>query len=304
MEDNLIKIAEASKISGIPDSTLYDWIKEGRIRVIDDGKNKLLDKIEVLKATATVITFYNLKGGVLKTSLSRTLGFYFATQAKDEVLFIDLDPQGNLTKSLTAQRDFLTIHNFLENNTSLDKIVINVMPKMDLIPANLNLAKDNDFHIDYVNEKMLNEFKKLFKKYKIVIIDCPPNFTGLTRLGAVIANYIFIPVQPDVFSYEGIGLALELMNNIVKFNSNFIDYRAVLTMVRNNMVSIEKHFKAKLEDDLKKKLLHNYIPDFYAMKEVNATLEDIYQDKYKGDKLDKVRDVCKEIENIIYYERG
>ena len=46
------------------------------------------------------IVFSNQKGGVGKTTLTRELGLYLASLGK-AVLVIDLDPQANLTRSLT-----------------------------------------------------------------------------------------------------------------------------------------------------------------------------------------------------------
>ena len=49
-----------------------------------------------------VITFANHKGGVGKTTLTLALAFYLKNRFPDKnVLLIDLDPQSNLTTSLT-----------------------------------------------------------------------------------------------------------------------------------------------------------------------------------------------------------
>ena len=52
--------------------------------------------------SAQVITFSNQKGGVGKTTLTRELGIYLASTGR-QVAIIDLDPQGNLTKSLLGE---------------------------------------------------------------------------------------------------------------------------------------------------------------------------------------------------------
>ena len=48
------------------------------------------------------VVFSNQKGGVGKTTLTRELGIYLASKGKS-VLVIDLDPQANLTRSLTDE---------------------------------------------------------------------------------------------------------------------------------------------------------------------------------------------------------
>ncbi|OJG12143.1 hypothetical protein RU93_GL000073 [Enterococcus aquimarinus] len=40
-----------------------------------------------------------MKGGVGKTTLTKELGYFMADSKKKKILFIDLDPQSNLTQS-------------------------------------------------------------------------------------------------------------------------------------------------------------------------------------------------------------
>lgn len=48
---------------------------------------------------ARIISFINMKGGVGKTTLTKELGFFLAKHRDKEILFVDLDPQSNLTQS-------------------------------------------------------------------------------------------------------------------------------------------------------------------------------------------------------------
>lgn len=47
-----------------------------------------------------VISFINMKGGVSKTTLCKELGLYLFRKKKKKILFVDVDPQANLTQSL------------------------------------------------------------------------------------------------------------------------------------------------------------------------------------------------------------
>ena len=48
------------------------------------------------------VIFSNQKGGVGKTTLARELGIYIASLGH-RLLFVDCDPQGNLSKSLLEE---------------------------------------------------------------------------------------------------------------------------------------------------------------------------------------------------------
>jgi len=53
-----------------------------------------------------IISFLNMKGGVGKTTLCKEVGFHLAKKRGYKVLFIDVDPQINLTQSLFKRYNF------------------------------------------------------------------------------------------------------------------------------------------------------------------------------------------------------
>ena len=57
--------------------------------------------------TIPVITFFNNKGGVGKTSLVYHLSWMMANQGK-RVIALDLDPQANLTAAFMEEEDLET----------------------------------------------------------------------------------------------------------------------------------------------------------------------------------------------------
>src|SRR5699024_4576828 len=47
-----------------------------------------------------IVSFLNMKGGVGKTTLCKEIGYFLYKERKKKVLFIDVDPQANLTQSI------------------------------------------------------------------------------------------------------------------------------------------------------------------------------------------------------------
>ena len=51
------------------------------------------------KHDGKVISFINMKGGVGKTTLCREIGYTLNKDYNQSILFVDIDPQANLTQS-------------------------------------------------------------------------------------------------------------------------------------------------------------------------------------------------------------
>ncbi len=79
-----------------------------------------------------VISFYNVKGGTGKTSLSYLSGQYLSSIGK-RVLFVDLDPQASLTHRLLEAKPQRTIYNLLAENESLSDCIQEINPRLSII---------------------------------------------------------------------------------------------------------------------------------------------------------------------------
>ena len=60
-----------------------------------------------MEGNGKVISFINMKGGVGKTTLCREIGYTLNKKFKKSILFIDIDPQANLTQSLFEKYNLL-----------------------------------------------------------------------------------------------------------------------------------------------------------------------------------------------------
>lgn len=94
-----------------------------------------------LPATPRVIALANQKGGVGKTTTAINLGTALAATG-EEVLVVDLDPQGNASTGLGIDRKSRTVstYDLLLGEAALDEIALpTAVPQVSVAPSTLDL---------------------------------------------------------------------------------------------------------------------------------------------------------------------
>lgn len=154
------------------------------------------------------IAFQILKGGVGKTSLAKNVGIRAAAYGYN-VLFVDVDHQGNLTSNLNVySKQSKTLIDWVENKVSnLEDLIIPISENISIIPStirNADLADQISRKQRNIATLLKSPFEKLKQKYDLIICDCPP------AIGTHVASIFFAvdtviaPVVPDEFSDEGL----------------------------------------------------------------------------------------------------
>jgi chromosome partitioning protein len=158
--------------------------------------------------------FINQKGGVGKTTLLREIGFYLSSVNK-KVLFIDCDPQGNLTKSLIEEVG-CGLYDALEDD------IICITPVRDnlfILTADTRLSaysKRITGDLDAYNKipELLKDEK--FNKFDFIFLDIPPGLGALTVNGLVATENIIIPMSPSMYSMHGANDLIETIDKAKK----------------------------------------------------------------------------------------
>ncbi len=92
---------------------------------------------------ARIITIFNQKGGVGKTTTVINLAAALGGNLGKKILVVDIDPQGNATSGLGIDKSNLelSIYDGLINGVNLDKIIFQSSAEnVDIIPSNVDLA--------------------------------------------------------------------------------------------------------------------------------------------------------------------
>lgn len=176
-----------------------------------------------------VISIFNQKGGVGKTTTAINLSAYLATMGQ-KILLIDIDPQGNTTSGLGINKDELEYSMYdviieyakpKESNIASKSIVKTIVENLYLLPSTVELA-GAEIEITF-NEDREKVFKRAVNEIKnefdYIFVDCPPSLGLLTINALTGSDSVIIPIQCEFYALEGVS---QLMNtiNLVKKNLN------------------------------------------------------------------------------------
>ncbi len=181
------------------------------------------------------ISVINMKGGVGKTTVAALLGRH-ASLAGLKVLAIDLDPQANLSQAFMGDqyKQFLAdkkpsiveLFNGFRPPTPTTRLPTSIDVE-DVMVSNTSLGGRNlklipsrfDFSdqlIDAVrpDQRVLaNVIADSSEDWDIVLIDCAPTESILTRVAYQASRYVLVPVRPEYFATIGFPLLKDSLDD-------------------------------------------------------------------------------------------
>jgi len=198
-----------------------------------------------------VLVLANQKGGVGKTTTAINLGTALAAVG-EQVLVIDLDPQGNASTGLGVERKNrkLSTYDVLLGESSLsDAIVATAVPRLSIAPSTLDLlgveleiASDIDraFRLKRAVAELVAAETHEGGHYNYILIDCPPSLNLLTINALASADAVVVPLQCEFFALEGLSQLLSTVDQVTRtLNPKLSIHGVVLTMYdpRNNLAT-------------------------------------------------------------------
>ena len=210
-----------------------------------------------------VIVIANQKGGVGKTTTAINLSASLA-EAGNQVLIIDMDPQGNTTSGLGIEKNEVenTIYELLLGQCEIeDCIHDSVCENLSVIPSNVNLAAAEIELIDteekeYILKKSLDQIRK---KYDFILIDCPPSLNMLTINAMCAGDTVLVPIQCEYYALEGLSQLMYTINLVKeRLNSKLEIEGVVFTMydARTNLsLQVVENVKSNLDQNIYKSII-------------------------------------------------
>jgi chromosome partitioning protein len=197
--------------------------------------------------TPRVIALANQKGGVGKTTTAINLGTALAAIGEN-VLVVDLDPQGNASTGLGIDRKSRqrSTYDVLIGEVALrDAIQATAVPRLHICPATIDLS---GFELEIAQERdRAYRLRKALSAlndglgpaaYTYVLVDCPPSLNLVTVNAMAAAHSILVPLQCEFFALEGLSQLLKTVEQVRStLNPELTIHGVVLTMydARNNL---------------------------------------------------------------------
>ena len=214
--------------------------------------------------TAHVLTVLNLKGGVGKTHTSWVLASV-AQERAQRILLIDLDTQGNLSKSfldnVALRESVAMLFDPSAESDALSLVQRTTFSHIDILPSTAALApfdesdqrkwEKTDGHLS-----LLEPIASLRRHYDLIIFDCPPRLSLVSFAALCASDHLIVPLEAADWGAQGVQQVTDAMHYVRdRFNPrlNLLGYlisrfRGSRTYQRTYSAGLRSHFGAAMFD--------------------------------------------------------
>lgn len=228
---------------------------------------------------AEIITIATQKGGTGKTTTARALGAGLIWRGY-RTLFIDLDPQQNLTYILGADPGAATSYELLTREATAAQAIQPIPTGGDVIAASQLLAGANLDVKEAGREYRLKEaLEPIRGQYDFIVVDTPPSLGILTITALTASDSVIIPAQADIFSLQGIGQLYNTIQVIQQHTNPGLKIKGILLTRYSPRAILTKDITkliANTAAQLNTFVYSAAIREGIAIKEAQANQQDLY----------------------------
>lgn len=230
-----------------------------------------------------IVAITQQKGGTGKTTTAAAIGAGLLHQGK-RVLFIDLDPQGNLSYIMRGDSSISNTLDMLTGKSTARK-ALQTLPAWNtktaaIIPATPYLSGADATIAGTGREYRLKEaLKPICGMFDYCIIDTPPALGILTVNALAAAHSVIIPCLADVFSIQATGQIAETIKGIRANCNPGLQIAGILLTRYTGRQNLTRDIAEILETaaaNIGTRLFNTRIRESVSIREAQATGQDIF----------------------------
>ena len=211
-----------------------------------------------------VIAVVNQKGGVGKTTTAINVAASLAL-AGHATLLIDCDPQANATSGLGVPRDEerMSVYDFLLGSAGPDDLLLPTgVEGLSLLPGTRNLIGANLELVSLERRefRLREAIQPLRKRFRFLVLDCPPALDLLTLNALVAADSLLVPMQAEYFALEGVAELISTLDRVAAAFNPGLALEGVLLTMYDDRTNLSQQVRENLRAFFKEKMFDTTIP--------------------------------------------
>ncbi len=233
-------------------------------------------------------TFYlcilNLKGGIGKTTTATHLAYYFACILGYRVLLIDCDMQANSSIGLTTELDGPLLTNVLQGEVPLHHAIRKVRENLYLVPSDRTLKEAAKhiisqgmggytllqrslkaletgeqlkmFHAKFPLASTRSPFVPIEECIFDIVIGDNAGLTPVTEADLFASDAILSPVEMEYFSYEGVFVMMEMLEEVMNNMGRDLDILGVIPYNIDERFKMTDKYRISLKKEYEVEIAH------------------------------------------------
>ncbi len=212
-----------------------------------------------------VVALANQKGGVGKTTTAINFSACLAEKRK-KVLLVDLDPQANATSGLGLEKGFgASVFPAMLGESGCQELIKETgIRNLDIIPSELDLAGSEVAiarYDDYLH-RLRNAMDPVVESgvYDFIVLDCPPSLGILFMNALNIAHEVIIPIQCEYLALEGLGVMVDIVNQIRDAGNPHLHISGILMTMYNMTTNLSQQVVQEVRKHFEDRVFETVIP--------------------------------------------
>ncbi len=206
----------------------------------------------------------NQKGGVGKTTTVVNLATHLAL-AGDNVLVVDLDPQGNATSGFGVERNGATASIYdavIDGVPLLDLAVPTGIAGLSLVASSIALAgaEVELAGMDQRERRLTRLLEPTRSRFDVILIDCPPSLGLLTVNALTAADSVLIPIQAEYYALEGVSQLIGTIQLVREHLNPRLEIEGAVITMFDSRTNLATDVEAEVRRHLGVKVYATVIP--------------------------------------------